>query len=163
MAATRPDLLRSWVADCSGIIHPDYVWHPAAQAWQTPGDGEDLVAQMVAMTGDDFIASDDVPAGLAPSIAEHFDEAMGRAILAVYRSAAQPYMRELGDRLAAAPRVRSLVVHATADRYTMPELTPAVVDRLGSGMCTLPGSGHWWMWEQPAVAAAAMVDFWARG
>lgn len=163
VAATRPDLLRSWVADCSGIIHPDYRWHPAARTWQTPGDGEELVAQMVAMTGDDLVASDDVPAGLAPSIAEHFDETMGRSILAVYRSAVQPYMRELGDRLAAAPRTRSLVVHTPADPYTMPELAPAVVERLGSEVCTLHGCGHWWMWERPAEAAEAMVDFWARG
>jgi pimeloyl-ACP methyl ester carboxylesterase len=162
VAATRPELLSSWVADCSGIVHPAYVWHPAAATWQTPGDGEALVAQMIAMTGDDLIASDDLPAGLAPSIAAHFDEAMGRSILAVYRSAAQPYMRELGDRLAAAPRVRSLIVHATADRYTMPELTPEVVDRLGSEVLTLTGSGHWWMWERPAETADALVAFWGR-
>jgi pimeloyl-ACP methyl ester carboxylesterase len=161
VAAARPDLLRSWVADCAGIIHPDYVWHPAAQTWQTPGEGEALVAQMVEMSGDDFVESDAVPARLAASIADHFDEEMGRAILAVYRSARQPYMRDLGDSLAAATPVRSLIVHATLDRYTMPELTPAVVARLGSQVLTLDGGGHWWMWERTEVAADALVDFWA--
>lgn len=162
VAATRPDLLRSWIADCSGIIHPDYEWHPAAQTWQTPGAGEALVAQMVAMTGEDLVASDDVPADLAPRIAAHFDEEMGRSILAVYRSAAQPYMRGLGDRLAAAPRTPSLMVHATADRYTMPHLAPAVAARLGSEVLELSDAGHWWMWERPGQAAAAFVDFWSR-
>lgn len=163
VAATRPELLRSWVADCAGIIHPDYVWHPAARAWQTPGEGEELVAHMTAMSGEDFVASDGVPAGLAPSLAEHFDATMGRAILAVYRSAAQPYMRDLGARLARAPRVRSLVVHATADRYTMPELAPAVAEMLGSQVEVLDGGGHWWMWEQPGAATEAMTRFWDAG
>ncbi|GAA4708005.1 alpha/beta fold hydrolase [Pseudonocardia yuanmonensis] len=162
VAATRPDLLRSWIADCAGIIHPDYVWHPAARTWQTPGEGETLVEQMVAMSGEDFVASDDVPADLAPQIAAHFDDEMGRSILAVYRSAAQPYMRRLGERLAAAPRVPSLIVHATADRYTMPNLAPAVAERLGSELLELPGAGHWWMWDFPAEAAAAFTRFWAR-
>jgi pimeloyl-ACP methyl ester carboxylesterase len=162
VAATRPDLLRSWIADCAGIIHSDYEWHPAAQTWQTPGEGEALIAQMVAMTGEDFVASDDIPADLAPQIAAHFDEEMGRSILAVYRSAAQPYMRQLGDRLRAAPRTPSLMVHATADRYTMPDLAPAVAERMGSEVLELAGAGHWWMWERPAQAAAAFVDFWSR-
>jgi pimeloyl-ACP methyl ester carboxylesterase len=30
VAAARPDLLRSWAADCAGLVHPDYEWHPAA-------------------------------------------------------------------------------------------------------------------------------------
>lgn len=160
VAATRPDLLRSWIADCAGIIHPDYVWHPAARTWQTPGEGEALVAQMVAMSGADLVASDDVPADLAGRIAERFDAEMGRSILAVYRSAVQPYMRELGDRLAAAPQIPSLIVHATADRYTMPHLAPAVADRMGSEVLELPGAGHWWMWEHPAEAAEAFLRFW---
>jgi pimeloyl-ACP methyl ester carboxylesterase len=93
VAAERPDLLRTWVADCCGIIHPDYVWHPAAQTWQTPGDGEALISEMVAYDAQQFIDISGVPPALAPSIAEHFDDFMGESILAVYRSAAQPYMR----------------------------------------------------------------------
>ena len=37
VAAARPDLLRSWAADCAGLLHPDYQWHSAAQVWQTAG------------------------------------------------------------------------------------------------------------------------------
>ena len=40
LAATRPDLIRSWVTDIAGAADPDYVWHDLAQVWQTPGDGE---------------------------------------------------------------------------------------------------------------------------
>lgn len=163
VAATRPDLLRSWAADCAGIVHPDYVWHRGARVWQTPGEGEALVARMVAMTGAELAARNGMPPALASSLAAHVDETMGRAILALYRSAVQPYLRELGGRLADAPPVRSLVVHAPADPYTMPELAPAVAERLGSGLCTLEGCGHWWMWERPGAAADALVAFWAGG
>ncbi len=37
--ACRPDLLRSWSADCAGLVHPAYEWHPAAQVWQRQGEG----------------------------------------------------------------------------------------------------------------------------
>ena len=39
VAMTRPDLLRTWVSDLLGCFDPDYVWHPLAQGWQTPGGG----------------------------------------------------------------------------------------------------------------------------
>ena len=41
---SRPELIRSWVSDVAGIFDPDYVWHDIAQAWQTPGAGEEAVA-----------------------------------------------------------------------------------------------------------------------
>ena len=44
--AERPDLLRSWSADCAGLLHPDYVWHDMAQSWQTPEIGEQAVEAM---------------------------------------------------------------------------------------------------------------------
>ncbi len=34
----NPESVRSWCVDLIGILHPDYVWHDAAQVWQTPGD-----------------------------------------------------------------------------------------------------------------------------
>ena len=46
IAADRPDLIRSFAMDCGGLVHPDYVWHDMAQAWQTPEVGEQVVAAM---------------------------------------------------------------------------------------------------------------------
>ena len=43
VAATRPDLIRSWATDIAGAADPEYVWHDMAQVWQTPGDGEAAV------------------------------------------------------------------------------------------------------------------------
>jgi pimeloyl-ACP methyl ester carboxylesterase len=47
--AERPDLIRSWAADCAGIIHPDYIWHDMALAWQTPEVGEESIAAMFGL------------------------------------------------------------------------------------------------------------------
>ena len=49
LAATRPDLIRSWVTDIAGCADPEYVWHDMAQVWQTPGAGEEAVAAMAAL------------------------------------------------------------------------------------------------------------------
>jgi pimeloyl-ACP methyl ester carboxylesterase len=40
IAVTFGDRLRSWVADCGSLAHPDHVWHALAQIGQTPGEGE---------------------------------------------------------------------------------------------------------------------------
>lgn len=48
LACARPDLIRSWVTDIGGCFDPEYVWHDAAQVWQTPGAGEEAIRQMAA-------------------------------------------------------------------------------------------------------------------
>ena len=35
LLSARPDLVRSWAADCAGLIHPDAVWHDMAKVWQS--------------------------------------------------------------------------------------------------------------------------------
>ncbi|MCD9197718.1 alpha/beta fold hydrolase [Aeromicrobium wangtongii] len=162
VAAERPDLLRSWAADCAGLVHPDYEWHPAAAVWQTEGDGEESVKGIVALDGDELGAAFGVPPRLAPTMAEHLDDTMGDAILKVYRSAAQPAMRQLGDQLAQADRRPALLIHPTADPFVPPEMTPPVAARMDAEILALDGLGHWWMFEDPAQAAAGLVDFWAR-
>jgi pimeloyl-ACP methyl ester carboxylesterase len=46
VASARPNLVRSWVGGAAPVSS-EYVWHSAAQAWQTPQLGE---AQMAALT-----------------------------------------------------------------------------------------------------------------
>ena len=40
-----PELVRSWVTDVAGVVHPDYVWHDFAQIWQTEGEGEIVLGE----------------------------------------------------------------------------------------------------------------------
>jgi pimeloyl-ACP methyl ester carboxylesterase len=128
--------------------------------WQEEGAGEESIAGIIALDSDQLAAAFGVPAALAPDMAEHLDAAMGDAILRVYRSAVQPAMRDLGDQLAAADRRRALLIHATADPFVPPEMVFPVAERIGADILTLENLGHWWMFEDPAMAADGLVAFW---
>ena len=65
----RPDLVRTWAGDIAGVIHRDYVWHDMAQAWQTPGVGEQVVGGMVSSTHADKVTLFE-GLGLPPAIAD---------------------------------------------------------------------------------------------
>jgi pimeloyl-ACP methyl ester carboxylesterase len=160
----RPDLLRSWAADCAGLVHPDYVWHDAAQAWQTPEVGEQAVEAMFATAVEQRAAawaSLGIRADVAREIAAEQNEAMGRCILALYRSAAQPAMQALGERLRTTERRPGLVLIATEDPYAgSPEMAASVAHSLGADTVRLEGQGHWWMFDGVATAAEALVAHW---
>ncbi|MCU0261880.1 MAG: alpha/beta hydrolase [Ilumatobacteraceae bacterium] len=161
----QPGAVDSWVADCAGLIHPDYVWHDAAQLWQTAGTGEEMIAGWVAMAPAERAATLEplgIPADIAAELASALDEEMGRCILALYRSAAQPVLRELGDAVAAAGRRPGLVIIATDDHYAgTPAMATEVARRVGADTVTLAGLGHWWMLQRPDAAADALIAFWA--
>lgn len=164
LLAERPDLVRTWASDCAGLLHPDYVWHDTAQAWQTPELGEQVVDAIMGMSADDklaFLVGLDFTPELAAPVAAAMDAEMGRCILALYRSAAQPALQELGRRLTGATLPPGLVVIAPGDTYAgttaqMGEMATA----LGASTATLDGTGHWWMIQRPDAAAAALVQHW---
>ena len=100
VASTRPDLIRSWVSDVAGLLDPDYVWHDFAQVWQTPGAGEQWVADTLAQPRGGRASSSCRRSASRrtppPTFVDAFDQEMGRCMLALYRSAAQPAMHEWG-------------------------------------------------------------------
>jgi pimeloyl-ACP methyl ester carboxylesterase len=163
--AERPDLLRSWAADCAGLVHPDYVWHDAAQAWQTPEVGEQAIAAMFGVPVEQRAAtwaSLGIREDVAGIIAAEQNEEMGRCVLALYRSARQPAMAALGERLRSAPKRPGLVIIASEDPYTgTPEMCASVAADLGARTITLERQGHWWMFDGSQAAADALVAHWA--
>jgi pimeloyl-ACP methyl ester carboxylesterase len=166
VAATRPDLIRSWCIDLAGIFDPEYAWHDLAQAWQTPEVGEQTVSAMFSGTADE-LAAGYVGLGMTPEAAQACAAAagpeMGRCILALYRSARQPKLTEWGQQLEAAPRRPLLVINATEDGYVGgPELAHRNAVRLGAEEVVLDGLGHWWMLQDPARGATALGGFLAR-
>ena len=163
LAATRPDLIRSWVTDIAGAADPEYVWHDLAQVWQTPGDGEALVEAMMTMPYGDRVGAY-TERGMTEPAARSCVEAMGpdmaRCILALYRSAAQPAMTAWGDELEAAERRPGLVIIATADEFTGgPVLARRSAERFGADVAVLEGLGHWWMLQDPEAGATALRGF----
>lgn len=164
LAAAHPELIRSYTVDCAGLVHPEMVWHDLAQVWQTDGAGEEAIAATVATPLADKVAmfeSFGAPSDMAQTMAAAVDEAMGASILTLYRGGAQPYMAEMGDRLAAADRRPAHIITALDDPYVSHRHGEETAQRLGATHTLLEGRGHWWMVSDPDAPADAMVAFWA--
>ncbi len=163
-AMSRPDLVRSWCTDVIGVYDPDYVWHDLAQVWQTPGEGERAVAAMLATPFPERAAGligAGMTAEVADQLAPALDESMARCILALYRSAAQPRLTELGQDLPKAGQRPGLALHPSDDPFVGTEaMHRRAAQRAGARIEVLPGLGHWWMAQNPTQGATALRRFW---
>lgn len=162
IVSTRPELVRSWVTDAAGMGSGSFEWHALAKIWQTPGAGEEFFAQQAAQPIENVAAvfeSLGIPATGALAIAGAFDETMGAAILALYRSAVDvgaewaPDFRDI-------PRP-GLVLVPSEDPFTVPHRSHAGAERSGARAAELPGLGHWWMLQSPESVAPVLKEFWA--
>jgi pimeloyl-ACP methyl ester carboxylesterase len=141
------------------------VWHDLGQVWQTPGAGEEFVANMLATSSPDRAAvyqSLGITADVAGELADAYDADMGRCVLTLYRSAAQPAMAQIGAQLSKAAARPGLVIIATEDHYTGGEARALdSAARANAHVEVLGGLGHWWMLEDPQRAATVLRRFWA--
>lgn len=162
--AHRPELVRSWAADCVGLLHPDYQWHDAARGWQTPEIGEQMVAGMVDMVDTDFVETFTalgMTPGIAADVKSHINQDMARCILALYRDAAQPAMSRLGERVIMKQPQNGLVIVAEQDTYAGSiEMMEEMADILRADVAHLADCGHWWMIQRPDAGANALCDHW---
>ena len=165
VAMHRPDLLASWTSDVLGLFSPEYVWHDAAQLWQTPGVGEEFVGAMTGGTADDRAAlmeASGMAASIARCLAPGIDAAMGTSLLALYRSAIQPAMSDLTADLPKAAVRPGLALLAENDPYLgAHEPVYRSAAAAGARVVPLAGVGHWWMLDDPALGAQALSQFWA--
>jgi pimeloyl-ACP methyl ester carboxylesterase len=164
--AHRPELVRSWAADCVGLLHPEYVWHDAAIGWQTPEIGEQIVAAMIAME-DDVFAESFVQLGMTDAIARDvklsINQDMGSCVLALYRDAAQPAMSRLGERLIVNRPPNGLVFIADQDHFAgTVSMMEEMAEVLDADVAELAQCGHWWMIQNPDAAAEHLVRHWGR-
>ena len=158
VASLRPDLVRTWAAG-SGPVSRDYEWHPLAKTWQTPGEGEQWMADSTQDSLARFIAGDGVPIGTAAETAGRIDAAMQDCILRLYRSAVtvggewQPGLANV-----TAP---SLVFWGVSD----PACPIAFADRLAedtnAARVLKLDCSHWTPLERPAEIAQALQEHWA--
>lgn len=161
----RPELVRSWASDAVGLFDPDYVWHDMAQVWQTPGEGEELVENMLSGTlaeRAERMATFGIPLDIGTLMAPAQGSEMAKAILLLYRSARQPAMAEAGRALEVASARPGLSLLATDDPFIgSNDRRTRAADRAGASTEVLDGLGHWWMVQDPARGAAALTNFWA--
>lgn len=162
--ARRPDLVRTWAADVAGLLHHDYVWHDMAQAWQTADIGEQVIAGMTEASADDKVAlfvGLGLPGDLASELAAGLNAEMGRCVLRLYRTGAQPVVGELGARLATMELPPGLVIDADLDPYVPSDLGNDVARQLGTEILRLDGRGHWWMVDNLDPVADSLIAFWS--
>lgn len=165
LLAERAEMVRSWAADCVGLLHPGYVWHDLAQVWQTPEAGEQALADMAGAGAEARQTAYEnlgLTAEVARSVAHAFDDEMARCILGLYRAAAQPAMAELGRELVETALPRGLAIGATDDPYVSADLGARMADRLDAAHLRLEGQSHWWMVVDPEPAAKGLLAFWAE-
>ncbi|GAA3544662.1 alpha/beta fold hydrolase [Amycolatopsis ultiminotia] len=166
VAMARPDLLRTWASDALGLFDPDYVWHELARLWQTAGAGEKSVAELLGGTLEtrtERMVGRGIDRPVAQRIAAAQGPEMGRAILALYRSTAQPAMAERGKDLPAAAARPGLAIVATEDPFGGgPVRHRRSAARAGAEVATLHGLGHWWMVQDPVRSAGVLTRFWAE-
>lgn len=163
IAMDFPNLIRSWTSDILGVFDEEYVWHDLAQVWQTPNVGEQALAQMAGMAVE-ARAERYESLGMTPEIARKVmagaNADLGKAILALYRSAAQPAMRDLGVGLPRAAAKPGLALIAKEDSYCGGEtLARRSAERAGARIAVLEGVGHWWMCQNPRQGADAINAF----
>ena len=166
IAMDFPDLIRSWTSDILGPFDQEYVWHDLAQVWQTPNVGEQAVVQMASMPTEaraERYESLGMTSEIARKVVAGANADLGSAILALYRSAAQPVMRDLGTGLPRAAAKPGLALIATEDSYCGGEtLARRSAERAGAKVAVLEGAGHWWMCQQPKQGAEAINAFLAK-
>jgi pimeloyl-ACP methyl ester carboxylesterase len=156
-ACLRPDRVRTWAAGAAPL-DADYVWHRAAQLWQTPEVGEKVMEQLTASTLEEALAAAGVPPADARATAAHLDDTMKRCILSLYRSATR-IGEEWGPDLAGL-RAPGLVLWGERDPYAAPTWGERLARRTNARLVVFPECSHWWPLERPAEVAALLTKHW---
>ena len=157
VASVRPDLLTS--VTCGGAaVDADYPWHPLAQVWQTPGEGERYMAEELTP---EFGISHLVENGVPQEYAERnvwLTDYGKETILKLYRSAVhigaewQPDLERLD--------LPAMVIWGRTDPYVPLEWAERLAERMKAELVVLE-CGHWWPYERPGDTAEALLRLWS--
>jgi pimeloyl-ACP methyl ester carboxylesterase len=153
----EPTRVRTWAAGAAPL-DPTYEWHKAAQLWQTPGVGEQVMEKLTPETLASALAAAGVPQGDAATAAEHVDPTMKRSILALYRSAVRVGSEWESD-LQRAP-ARGLVLWGENDPYAAPEFGSRLASRTRARYVAFAGCSHWWQLERADEVAKELEAHW---
>ena len=157
VASMRPDLVRSLAAG-GAAIDTEYQWHRAARIWQTPEEGERHMLER--LTPDVAVASllkDGVPERYA-RLNSWLVPGNKECVLELYRSAVrigEEWLPEL-----ARIDLPAMVLWGRDDPYVPLSCGERLAERIGAVLVVLD-CGHWWPYECPREAAAALMRLWS--
>ena len=155
--SVRPGVVRSWASGAAPLDR-EYVWHQAAQAWQTPGMGEKVMAGMTAGTLQAALVAAGVPAADAAKAGGKLDATMKHCILTLYRSAVNVGSEWDDDlRRISAP---GLILWGEKDPYAPAELGARLAEKARARFVSFPGCSHWWQLERLTEVAAELERLW---
>jgi pimeloyl-ACP methyl ester carboxylesterase len=155
-----PELVRSFVTDVAGVLHPNYVWHDFAQIWQTEGDGEKFFEDQNNSTPQErapLLQMFGLNEAAALRLASWADEVMATCILDLYRSAVPNPNADWSDGYRVATRP-CLVLRPSDDPFTSDNLAAEVVETLGAQSAEF-AAGHFWPLQIPDVGAKILNEF----
>lgn len=159
LATMPPAGLRSWATDAPAALREGFRWHDLAQIWITEGAGERFWA--------DLLGDRDAAAALlsgfglslehAVELIDTADDRMIDSILRLYRSSGG-----LGTEwvVTAPSPLPGLVIAVADDPLVSVPANTEMAERLGAQVAVLEHGGHFWPYEAPTVAAAALRAFW---
>lgn len=157
VASIRPDLLKT-VACGGAAVDANYPWHPLAQVWQTPGEGEKYMAEeLTPEFGIEHLLENGVPREDAERniwLTEYGKD----SILKIYRSAIEigaEWQPDLEQQ-----EVPAMVIWGRTDPYVPLEFGEALATRMNGELVVLE-CGHWWPFERPEETAAALLRHWS--
>ena len=154
----KPNAVRTWAAG-GAPLDREYVWHKAAQAWQTPGVGEKVMAGLTPEALQVALVAAGVSVADATATAAQVDATMKQCILNLYRSAVNAGAEWEDDlRRVSAP---GLVLWGEKDPYASAEFGARLAEKTGAQFVSFPGCSHWWQLERPGEVVAELERQWA--
>ena len=157
VASLRPALVRTW-AGGSGPVSPDYRWHPWAKIWQTPGAGEQWMADLDPAWFAAQLQAFRMPAETATQIANRMDDAYKDSILRLYRSAVSVGAEwEPGLARITSP---ALIFWGAEDPSTLFGFAEHLERAVADARVLKLDAWHWTPLQRPAEVAAALESHW---
>jgi len=157
VASLRPDLVRTW-AGGDAAMSPALEWSSLSKIWQTPGVGEQWMAEVDLSAFSEQLKKDGVPAHRADETVSRLDATMKDSILRLVCSGVHTGAEwEPGLANVTSP---SLVFWGRDDQYQPVEYAEDLAKNVRATSVVLLDSGHWPQLQQPRELAAALTRHW---
>ena len=163
MSLDASDLVRTWVTDARGLADVSFEWHEFAKLWQTPGAGEEFCGPTARTahrpSGRDARGGRRGPPSEAEPMAARIDRTMADAILALYRATRSTHAWGPAFESIAKP---GMVVIPSDDPFLNEPSARRAGERSGARIEKLDGLGHWWILQDPPLAAQTLESLLER-